>query len=121
MQFITDFFQEAEVSEVWVTFPDPRPKSRDEKRRLTYFDRIKDYRHILTNDGWFRLKTDNTGLFEYTLEVLNSEEIKSKNLEFSYDLYESELASDCYGIKTRYEEIFTAKGEKIKYLKCQFI
>jgi tRNA (guanine-N7-)-methyltransferase len=69
--------------------------------------------------SFIRLKTDNTKLYEYTLE-----ELQSRNdiveLKFTNDLYSSELQPECFDIKTRYEEEFAAKGEKIKYLRFRF-
>lgn len=115
---LESFFQESEVSEVWITFPDPRPKDRDEKRRLTYPRFLKMYRNILKPGGYLMFKTDNTSLFEYTL-VLFEEVFKVKNIEYTFDLYNSDLVNDHYGIKTKYEGIWSNKGEKIKYLKCQ--
>ena len=115
------FFDEDEVDELWITCPDPRPRSRDEKRRLTYKRFMEMYKHMLKPDGWLKFKTDNTELFQYTLEELNKRP-DIKNLTFTFDLYEREdLVPEHCGIKTRYEGIFTEKGEKIKYLKFQFV
>jgi tRNA (guanine-N7-)-methyltransferase len=116
---IENFFQEAEVDEVWITFPDPRPRKRDIKRRLTSPRYIEIYKKLMKPDGFIRLKTDNTGLYEYTLQ-----EIQSRNdiedFKFTDDLYQSELRPECFDIKTKYEEEFAAKGEKIKYLRFRF-
>jgi tRNA (guanine-N7-)-methyltransferase len=112
-------FASDEVSEIWLTFPDPRPKDRDERRRLTFKRFIALYKQILKPGGYFKLKTDNTGLFEYTLEELDKRP-DVINLEFTYDLAGSELLKDHYGIITRYEEMFTGQGETIKYLKFKF-
>lgn len=115
---ITNLFAESEVDEIWLTFPDPRPKDRDEKHRLSNLSFLEKYRQILKPNGWFRFKTDNSALFEYTLQVLA--DLKIKNHEFTFDLYQSPLLEDHYGIHTKYERIWTAKGEKIKYMKFQF-
>ena len=116
---LDSFFEENEVDEFWLTFPDPRPKKRDIKRRLTSPRFLLIYEKLLRPNGWFRFKTDNTPLFEYTLEVLQNE-FEVKNLAFTFDLYQSDLISEHFGIKTRYEGIWSAKGERIKYLKFQF-
>ncbi len=118
IQNLENFFQEGEVSEIWVVHPDPRPKNADARRRLTCPRFMAIYRKLLCKDGWVRLKTDNKGLFEYTLEVLKNEKIK--NLELSYDLDQSPLLAEHYGIQTRYELMFKAEGAKIHYLKFQF-
>jgi tRNA (guanine-N7-)-methyltransferase len=116
---IDNFFGEQEVDEIWITFPDPRPKKRDIKRRLTNSRFLERYKRMLRPGGYVRLKTDNTGLYEYTLE-----ELKSRNdivdLQFTNDVYASELSPECFDIKTKYEQMFAAKGEKIKYLKFRF-
>lgn len=116
---LATFFAEGEIDEIWITFPDPRPRKRDVKRRLTsgrYFDI---YKSLIKKGGWIRFKTDNTPLFDYTLEVLN-ERPDIENLKFTHDLYSSDLRAECHDIKTRYEEMFTAEGERIKYLRFNF-
>lgn len=115
---ILNLFAEDEVDEIWLTFPDPRPKDRDEKHRLSNKSFLDKYRQILKPDGWFRFKTDNTDLFEYTLQVLTDFPIRDH--EFTFDLYESPLLEDHHQIKTKYERIWTEKGEKIKYMKLRF-
>ncbi|MEQ9304655.1 MAG: tRNA (guanosine(46)-N7)-methyltransferase TrmB [Marinoscillum sp.] len=111
-------FDKNEVDEIWLTFPDPRPKERDEKHRLSNKSYLEKYREILKPNGWFKFKTDNTELFEYTLQVLADFNIKDH--EFTFDLYNSSLVDEHYGIKTKYERIWTEKGEKIKYMKFRF-
>lgn len=116
---LENFFQPNEVDEFWLTFPDPRPRLRDAKRRLSSPRFLDIYKRLCKEDGWFRFKTDNTPLFEYTLEVLNGE-FPVRNLSYTFDLYQSEYMSEHYGIQTKYEGIWTEKGEKIKYMKFQF-
>ena len=116
---LLNFFAPGEVSEIWLTFPDPRPRDRDIKRRLTNPRFLDMYKEVLEPEGWFRFKTDNTGLFEYTLEVL-AERNDIRNLEFTKDLYNSPLNAEHFGIKTKYEKMFSEAGEKIKYLKFRF-
>lgn len=116
---IGDLFDQDEVAEIWLTFPDPRPKDRDEKRRLTFPRFLNIYKEITCEKGWFKFKTDNTPLFDYTLKVL-SDEFKVENLSYTHDLYQSEMLAEHQGIQTKYEKIWSAKGETIKYLKFQF-
>lgn len=116
---LEEFFEPGEVNEIWLTFPDPRPKDRDEKRRLTFPRFLNLYQRICVSGGWFRFKTDNTPLFDYTLEVLK--DFPVSDLDYTYDLYQSEMLSEHLGIKTKYERIWTEKGEKIKYLKFKFL
>lgn len=113
------FFAEHEVDEIWLTFPDPRPKKRDVKRRLTNPRFLDLYKKILGPQGYLRFKTDNTGLFEYTLEELKLR-TDIDDLAFTDDVYQSSLRPECFDIKTRYEEMFASKGEKIKYIRFRF-
>ena len=116
---IENFFGPNEIDEIWMTFPDPRPRKRDIKRRLTSPRFLEMYKRLLQPQGYFRLKTDNTILFEYTLEELQSR-TDITDLVFTRDLYSSDLRPECFDIRTRYEEEFAAKGEKIKYLRFRF-
>jgi tRNA (guanine-N7-)-methyltransferase len=117
---IENFFEEDEVNEIWLTFPDPRPRKRDVKRRLTSPRFIEIYKRILRAGGYLRLKTDNTQLFEYTLEQLQMRSDIS-DLAYTADVYNSNLENECFDIKTRYEQEFSQKGEKIKYLRFRFV
>jgi tRNA (guanine-N7-)-methyltransferase len=117
---IQAFFLPGEVDEIWLTFPDPRPKKRDIKRRLTSPRFMDVFKKLLKTGSYFRLKTDNTELFDYTLEQLSYRNDLA-DLKHTYDLYNSELREECFDIKTRYEEMFAAKGETIKYLRFRFI
>ncbi len=117
--FIESFFEASEVDEIWLTFPDPRPRIRDIKRRLSSSRYIDMYKKLLPPEGYFRFKTDNTDLFNFTLEELGYRN-DLIDFEYTHDLYESSLRPECYDIKTRYEEMFAAKGEKIKYLRFKF-
>lgn len=116
---IENFFSEGEVDEIWITFPDPRPRKRDVKRRLTGTRFLDMYKKLVSKDAFIRLKTDNTGLFEFTLEELQGR-TDIKDLEFTRDVYQSSLRPECFDIKTRYEQEFAAKGESIKYLRFRF-
>lgn len=112
------FFAPDEVDEIWLIHPDPRPRKRDIRRRLTNPRFLDIYRRIMKADGWVKLKTDSALLYEYTLEVLSQYPIR--DLEHTDDLYNSPLYAEHYGICTRYEEEFTAQGHKIHYLKFRF-
>ncbi|MCW5910959.1 MAG: tRNA (guanosine(46)-N7)-methyltransferase TrmB [Cyclobacteriaceae bacterium] len=117
--FIESFIAEGEIDEIWLTFPDPRPRKRDSKRRLSSSRYIDMYKKLLRPGGYFRFKTDNTDLFNFTLEELGYRN-DIEDYKFTHDLYQSDLRAECYDIKTRYEEMFAAKGETIKYLRFRF-
>lgn len=116
---IENFFEDGEVNEIWITFPDPRPRKRDIKRRLTSPRFLAIYKRLLNPGGYVRLKTDNTGLYEYSLEELQARK-DIADLKFTDDVYNSVLRPECFDIRTRYEDEFASKGEKIKYLRFQF-
>lgn len=116
---VENFFAEGEISEIWITFPDPRPRVRDIKRRLTSARFLSIYKRLLKPGGYVRLKTDNTGFYEFTLEELSQRD-DIVDLTFTDDVYNSELRPECFDIKTKYEQMFAAKGERIKYLRFQF-
>jgi tRNA (guanine-N7-)-methyltransferase len=113
-------FESNEIKDIWIIHPDPRPRDRDEKRRLTH-DRFLDiYKKIQENDGTVYFKTDNTDLFQWTLDEVLSKRDDIKNLVYTFDLKNSELLEEHYGITTKYEKKFEAEGEKIKYMKFQW-
>lgn len=120
IQQADNFFAPNEVDEIWITFPDPRPKDRDEKRRLTYPRFLDLYKDILKPGGTVHLKTDNDFLFEYTLELLKKEYPVQK-MAYTHDLYDSPWQEIHFGIKTRFEKKFSALGYSIKYLQFQFV
>lgn len=117
---LDDFFCADEVNEIWIVFPDPRPRKSDEKRRLTHSRFLDLYKRLVRGGGYIRLKTDNDELFQYTLEVLESRNDVT-DLVFTDDLYHSPLREEHFGIRTRYERMFEAEGKTIKYLKFKFL
>lgn len=116
---IESFFEVGEVDEIWLTFPDPRPRKRDIKRRLTSPRFLEMYRRLLKPGGYLRLKTDNTLLYTYTLEELQ-QRTDIQDLQYTDRVYDSALRPECFDIKTRFEEMFAAKGETIKYLRFHY-
>ncbi|RDV14819.1 tRNA (guanosine(46)-N7)-methyltransferase TrmB [Pontibacter diazotrophicus] len=117
---IDENFAENEVDEIWITFPDPRPRDRDIKRRLTSPRFLNLYKSILKPDGLIHLKTDNLPLYEYTLEVLQEKKRDIERLLHTPDLYKSDLQEHTMGIYTTYEKRYLAEGLPIKYLQLQF-
>lgn len=116
IEFTTDFFAENELSEIWITFPDPQLKDRREKHRLTHPRFLDIYRKFLQPNGIIHLKTDSLELTEYTLEVLK--QLNYPVLIQTFDLYNRpDLLTLHKGIQTKYEKMFTAQGKKINYLQ----
>jgi tRNA (guanine-N7-)-methyltransferase len=116
---LDNFFEPCELDEIWITFPDPRPRKRDIKRRLTSPRFMEMYKQMIRPGGYIRLKTDNTILFEYTVEEMQKRQ-DIQDFQYTFDLYQSTLRPECFDIKTRYEAEFAAKGETIKYLRFSF-
>jgi tRNA (guanine-N7-)-methyltransferase len=112
---ITGHFAENEVSELWVTFPDPRPRLGEEKKRLTSPRFMNMYKQLVKPGGIIHFKTDDLELFDYTLNLLQLNE--EKNLVYTHDLYNSDLQHHTLGIQTTYERKFLAQGITIKYLQ----
>jgi len=117
--YLETFFEPNEVDEIWLVHPDPRPKKRDIKRRLTSPRFLDMYKKLVKRGGFIRLRTDNTGLYEYTLETVQARS-DVNDLVFTDDMYASPWRAECFDITTRYEEEFVAKGEKVKYIRFRF-
>lgn len=114
IEFIQAFFAPSEVSEIWLTFSDPQPKS--ENSRLTSPVFLDRYRKILKPGGIVHLKTDSVLLHEYTKEVCATEGLKV--LVCTDDLYGSdvEVPASVREVQTFYEKMFLEKGCKITYM-----
>jgi len=117
IDMIDNFFAEDEVSEVWITFPDPQPKKQNKRLTSAYFLNL--YRRILKNGALIRLKTDSRLLHFYTLELLKANNVVPRL--HTDDLYASNcLDATALSIKTYYEKQFLAQGKKITYLDFVF-
>ncbi|MFN6943947.1 MAG: tRNA (guanosine(46)-N7)-methyltransferase TrmB [Cytophagaceae bacterium] len=122
---IKDFFEKGEVDEIWITFPDPKPRDRDEKNRLSGPVFLSNYKEILSEGGIVHLKTDNKPLYDFTLENLLLADKGNtcfpyyiSELTYTDDLYNSPLLEEHYGIETTYERKFRESvGNKINYLR----
>ena len=117
---LNDFFESDEVSEIWITFPGPRPKESHAKKRLTSPRFLELYKQILNKEGVVNFKTDSEALFEYTLEVL-SERSDIVGLESIKDLYNEPNFDEAKSIQTHFEERFIKEGKTIKYIRFSFI
>ncbi len=116
-EHINCFFNNHEVSGIYLTFPDPQEKKIRAKKRLTSPVFLKRYKELLVPGSPIHLKTDNTQLFDYTLEVIHEE--SHHLLVCSYNIYndntlEEPLIKD---VQTYYENIFLKQNKKIHYLK----
>lgn len=113
------FFAPGEISEIWITFPDPFLKKGKANRRLTAPGFLKSYRQILKEGGQVHLKTDSPPLYEFTLEVL-AEEPAVHLLYQNDDIYAGSLPVPELELKTYYEKMHLEDGRKIKYVRFRF-
>ena len=111
---LNEIFEEKSVDRIYLNFSDPWPKAKHYKRRLTYKTFLDVYRFILKDEGAIHFKTDNIGLFEFSLEQFAQDSWRLENVCF--DLHNSEFASD--NIMTEYEKNFSEKGFKINRLEA---
>lgn len=113
---LTDqFFDRDEVSEIWITFPDPQMNKVNKRMTSTRF--MKLYRNFLKEDGIVHLKSDSNFMFTYTSAMVKENALPV--LFETSNLYDSGLVDDILGIQTFYEQQWIARGLNIKYLKFQ--
>lgn len=112
---VGEYFPEGAFDTIFANFSDPWPKKGYHNRRLTHPDFLRQYVRLLKPGGKFRFKTDNTDLFEFSLESVGTEE----NFEITFvtrDLHHSERADG--NIMTEYERNFSEKGVLINCLEA---
>lgn len=119
IQFLEEFFEFGEVNEIWIIHPDPQPRDKEEKKRLTNINFIQLYKKLIKINYLLYLKTDNLPFFEFSINSLSQNGFKI--LEKTNDLYNSELIKYHYDknnqyIETYYEKKFVDLGYKINFL-----
>ncbi len=112
---LTDYFEEGEIDRLYLNFSDPWPKKRHEKRRLTYQSFLATYQQILPENGEIHFKTDNRGLFEYSLVSFSQYGMKLKGVWL--DLHASDFKDN---VLTEYEQKFANKGQVIYRVEAAF-
>ena len=112
---LTDYFEDGEIDRLYLNFSDPWPKKRHEKRRLTYQSFLATYQQILPENGEIHFKTDNRGLFEYSLVSFSQYGMKLKGVWF--DLHASDFEDN---VLTEYEQKFANKGQVIYRVEAAF-
>jgi tRNA (guanine-N7-)-methyltransferase len=113
IEWIASFFAAGEVSEIWLTFPDPQMKKRNKRLTSTGFMAL--YRRILSPQGVVHLKTDSGFLYAYTTEM-----VKANHLPVLFqtdNLYQSGAAGEILSIRTYYEQQWLERGMDIKYIR----
>lgn len=132
---IHEFFEDGELDGIFLNFSDPWPKARHARRRLTCRENLAAYMDVIRDGGFIEFKTDNSDLFDFTLEEIDALGLETD--EVSEDLhlsdrsagtgpdedYQSDDSEEFDGInaserfRTEYEEKFMKKGVKIKYVR----
>lgn len=116
IELLANFFDQGEISEIWITFPDPQMNKVNKRMTSTRF--MKLYGQFLKPNGVIHLKSDSNFMFAYTTEM-----VKLNNLEVLFgteDLYHSGLEDNVLTIKTFYEQQWIARGLNIKYVKFKY-
>lgn len=116
ISLIDQLFGKGEISEIWITFPDPQIKFKRTKHRLTNMEFLKKYKTVLQENGYIHLKTDSEFMHGYTLGIL-----QGLGLEIVYanhDVYKnSGSPKEVLEIHTFYEKQYLEEGKPITYLK----
>lgn len=115
---IAHFFSPEEISEIWITFPDPFLKKGKANRRLTSPRFLNEYRKIMPAGGLVHLKTDSPELYEFTLEILESYEHAELLIQHD-DIYSKELIMPELAFRTYYENMHLRDGKTIKYVRIR--
>ncbi len=110
------WFAQNEISEIWITFPDPQPGARGNKR-LTSPRYLKMFSKVLQTNGIIHLKTDSDFLYEYTVEMAKNEQ--HKIIGQTDDVYKSQIGGPLTEIQTFYEQMWLEEGKTIKYISFQ--
>jgi tRNA (guanine-N7-)-methyltransferase len=111
---LTDYFANGEVSEIWITFPDPQLRLSKMKKRLTHPKFLRLYQNILQENGIIHLKTDSPDLYNFTKAVIDLYGLKT--ITDKDDLYKDDNLRDELKIKTHYESLDIAQSNKVHYL-----
>lgn len=116
IELIEYIFAKQEVSEIWITFPDPQIKYKRTKHRLTNADFLKRYKEVLKENGLMHLKTDSEFMHGYTLGLLHGQ--GQEVLYAHHDIYKNEYSpKEVTGIQTFYEKQYLEKGKPITYIQ----
>jgi tRNA (guanine-N7-)-methyltransferase len=118
IEHILDYFDTDEVSEIWITFPDPQPQVSREKKRLTAPRFLEKYKVLLQEAAPINLKTDNDNFYAFTLETID--QLGLKLHVRTEDLYRSNLVDEVLSIKTYYEKKYLTHNKNINYVRFSF-
>ncbi|MCC6753900.1 MAG: tRNA (guanosine(46)-N7)-methyltransferase TrmB [Saprospiraceae bacterium] len=116
---LSRFFAGGEVDEIWITFPDPFPRSGKASRRLTSPEFLDRYALVLKHGALLHLKTDDPDLYAFSIESVDTHEAYER-LFANESIYESSFEFPEKNIRTYYENLHLAAGKKIHYLRFRF-
>ncbi len=114
IELLPHFFAKNEVSEIWITFPDPYRRNSKSGKRLTSSFFLDRYRQFCKPGAMIHLKTDDPALFEFSLEVAKQE---GRIEEIIEDVYQNGTPKDILAIQTYYEKMHLEEGRVIRYLR----
>jgi len=114
IEIIYQYFSVGEVSEIWITFPDPQLRNSKAKKRLTHPHFLRLYQHVLKDKGVVHLKTDSPLLYAFTKYVIEVFELNL--LQDIEDVYAAPAIHQTLTIKTHYEGLDIAKSNRVHYL-----
>jgi tRNA (guanine-N7-)-methyltransferase len=114
---IVSFFNQNEVSEIWITFPDPQPRPAKARKRLSSSRFLTYYQQFAKPNAIIHLKTDSQGLHEYTKALVEQNKLKIQVC--TNDLYNSGIVDSILSIRTFYESMFLEQGKPITYLRFE--
>lgn len=117
IDLLTRAFAAQEVSEIWITFPDPQIKYKRSKHRLTQVAWLRNYREILRPDGQVHLKTDSEFLYGYTQGILQAQGHSILDAYHNIDLQIKDRNHWVHKVRTYYEAYFRSKGKNITYTR----
>jgi tRNA (guanine-N7-)-methyltransferase len=112
---ITTYFGKNEISEIWITFPDPQLRTSKAKKRLTHPKFLRMYQQFLKADGVVHLKTDSPDLYRFTRSVISLYQLEL--LSDIDDVHSLPLVPEVLQIKTHYEGLDIAQSNRIHYLQ----
>lgn len=118
IELVDELFAENEVSEIWITFPDPQIKYKRTKHRMTNQEFLKKYKYILMENGLIHLKTDSEFMHGYTLGLLHGLDLKINYA--NHDVYKNEGSpKEVLEIQTFYENQYLEQKKPITYIQFQ--
>ncbi len=119
IELVDHLFDAGEVSEIWITFPDPQIKYKRTKHRMTNPIFLERYKRILSSKGCVHLKTDSEYMHGYTLGLLQG---LGMPIDYAnHDIYKNEgAAPEVLEIQTFYENQYLAQNKPITYLRFRF-